>query len=217
MMNTAEQLSHSSDHWLIGKEFVELSRICEPDINLVAVPLPDREQVIAAAQALLHSNLCSDRRAVGHPDTLAQEMFGELQASEEGQPLYEAIALLIDAFSCLFDLDEVGARMARLDRAMCPRFHVDRVGVRMITTFCGSGTEWIMNEDADRRLLATIASDDPASGFLRPGAAIQQLPTGYVALFKGELYSGNEGKGIIHRSPVPAPGEKRLVLTLDML
>ncbi|WP_409523202.1 DUF1826 domain-containing protein [Nitrincola sp. MINF-07-Sa-05] len=216
-MNTAEKIQYSNDHWHIGQEFVELSRICEPDINLVAVPLPDIEQVIASAQALLHSNLCCDRRAVGRPDSLAEEMFGELGKDEAGRPLYDAIALLIDAFSCLFDLDEVGARLARLDRAMCPRFHVDRVGVRMITTFCGSGTEWVMNEDADRSLLASAASDDPASGFLRPGSAIQQLPTGYVALFKGELYTGNEGRGIIHRSPVPAPDEKRLVLTLDML
>jgi hypothetical protein len=44
-----------------------------------------------------------------------------------------------------------------------------------------------------------------------------QLNAGDVALFKGERWQGNEGRGIIHRSPVPVAGERRLVLTLDWL
>jgi len=46
---------------------------------------------------------------------------------------------------------------------------------------------------------------------------IQQLKRGDVALLKGEKWLGNEGFGLIHRSPHPAPGERRLLLTLDWL
>jgi hypothetical protein len=46
---------------------------------------------------------------------------------------------------------------------------------------------------------------------------IQQVTCGEVALLKGEKWHGNEGFGLIHRSPQPAPGERRLILTLDWL
>ena len=46
---------------------------------------------------------------------------------------------------------------------------------------------------------------------------IQRLEVGDVGLFKGEKWIGNEGAGIVHRSPAPAPGTRRLLLTLDWL
>ncbi|MNV95110.1 hypothetical protein D3C71_1899700 [compost metagenome] len=45
----------------------------------------------------------------------------------------------------------------------------------------------------------------------------QQMLCGEVAVLKGEKWQGNEGLGLIHRSPQPAPGERRLILTLDWL
>jgi len=36
-----------------------------------------------------------------------------------------------------------GTRITTLDRAMCPRFHVDRVPVRLIVTWGGPGTQWL--------------------------------------------------------------------------
>jgi thiol-disulfide isomerase/thioredoxin len=48
-------------------------------------------------------------------------------------------------------------------------------------------------------------------------ALIQRLDSGHVALAKGEKWHGNEGRGLIHRSPQPPAGERRLLLTLDWL
>ena len=48
-------------------------------------------------------------------------------------------------------------------------------------------------------------------------ALIEQIVSGEVALLKGEKWHGNEGFGLIHRSPQLAPGERRLILTLDWL
>ena len=50
-----------------------------------------------------------------------------------------------------------------------------------------------------------------------PHVQIQQLDSGDVALLKGEKWHGNEGFGLIHRSPYLDPGERRLILTLDWL
>lgn len=94
---------------------------------------------------------------------------------------------------------------------MCPRFHVDHVPVRLLTTYAGVGSQWLKEGAMDRRRLAQPEAEpvDPQ--------VIQQFCCGDVGLLKGEKWHGNEGLGLIHRSPEPAPGERRLILTLDWL
>ena len=48
--------------------------------------------------------------------------------------LLRDMAHLVDMFCCLFELDQVGLRLAVLSGAMCPRFHVDNVPCRLVTT-----------------------------------------------------------------------------------
>ena len=62
----------------------------------------------------------------------------------------------------------------------------------------------------ERRQLGQVQAE-PARAEL-----IQQINAGEVALLKGEKWQGNEGAGLIHRSPALAPGERRLILTLDL-
>ncbi|WP_310368157.1 DUF1826 domain-containing protein [Pseudomonas brassicacearum] len=121
------------------------------------------------------------------------------------------VAWLVSAFACLLGARRIGLRLRTLDKAMCPRFHVDHVPVRLITTYAGVGSQWLEEGAMDRRYLAQPEAEpsDPR--------VIQQLCSGDVALLKGEKWHGNEGFGLIHRSPEPAPGERRLILTLDWL
>ncbi|WP_426233547.1 DUF1826 domain-containing protein [Pseudomonas sp. TWP3-2] len=118
---------------------------------------------------------------------------------------------LVSAFACLLGARRIGLRLRVLDAAMCPRFHVDHVPVRLITTYAGIGSEWLKEGAMDRRQLGKPLSEPQEK------SQIQQLASGEVALLKGEKWSGNEGFGLIHRSPQPAPGERRLILTLDWL
>ncbi|TVP91991.1 MAG: DUF1826 domain-containing protein, partial [Pseudomonadaceae bacterium] len=50
---------------------------------------------------------------------------------------------LVAMYACLVDAECVGLRLRVLDRAMCPRWHVDKVGIRLVTTYHGPGTEWL--------------------------------------------------------------------------
>jgi len=122
------------------------------------------------------------------------------------------VSYLMDAFVCLFDVSRVGLRVRVLDHAMCPRWHVDHVPVRLITTYAGAGSEWLGEGTMPRQALGSPASDQYAG--LPPAG---QLGAGDVALFKGERWQGNELGGIIHRSPRLQPGTARLVMTLDWL
>ena len=106
------------------------------------------------------------------------------------------VSWLIGAFACLVDARRVGLRLRVLDGAMCPRFHVDHVPLRLICTYAGPGSEWLAMPDA---------------------VEVNRLASGDVALLKGEKWLGNEGAGLVHRSPQLPEGQRRLMLTLDWM
>ena len=118
------------------------------------------------------------------------------------------VAWLISAFACLLGARRIGVRVRTLDKAMCPRFHVDHVPVRLITTYAGVGSQWLEEGMIDRQLLGNPQAE--------PGQ-YQQMLGGEVALLKGTKWHGNEGHGLIHRSPALQADERRLILTLDWL
>jgi len=131
--------------------------------------------------------------------------------------LYENIAELVAMFCCLFELKRVGLRLTALDRAMCPKFHVDNVPCRLITTYQGAATEWLAHQSVNRSKLGIGSNGKPdhESGLYQHQRDIRQLNCGDVGLLKGELWEGNENAGLVHRSPALSGGERRLLLTLD--
>ncbi|SDU04563.1 DUF1826 domain-containing protein [Geopseudomonas guangdongensis] len=121
------------------------------------------------------------------------------------------VAWLLDAYACLLDARRVGLRLRLLDRAMCPRFHIDRVPLRLVSTYAGPGSEWLGEGSMPRQRIGQAAAEPQ-----RP-ELIHKMAAGHVALLKGERWVGNEHTAIVHRSPPVADGERRLLLTLDWL
>lgn len=74
-----------------------------------------------------------------------------------------------------------------------------------------------LNEPLAESLVLDLPSDDTEPNLPQDGPLIEQIASGDVALLKGEKWHGNEGLGLIHRSPQLASGERRLILTLDWL
>ena len=142
-----------------------------------------------------------------------------LQDVASSEQLSANIAELVDMFCCLFDLQRVGLRLTVLDQAMCPRFHVDKVPCRLVTTFSGTGTQWLSQQRVNRDKLGRGSQGltDEQSGLYTDASYINTLNCGDVALLKGELWEGNENAGLVHRSPPTLQTEKRLLLTLDFV
>lgn len=134
--------------------------------------------------------------------------FSDLEGYED---FIADVSWLVSAFACLLGAKRVGLRLRVLDKAMCPRFHVDHVPVRLITTYCGIGSQWLKEGVMDRRQLGNTEAEP------QDDSLIEQIASDEVALLKGEKWHGNEGFGLIHRSPQLASGERRLILTLDWL
>ena len=53
------------------------------------------------------------------------------------------------------------------------------------------------------------------SGLFQSETDIENLQSGQVALLKGQRWEGNEGAGLVHRSPDLDKGERRFLLSLD--
>lgn len=118
---------------------------------------------------------------------------------------------LVDMYRVLFEPDAVGLRLHVLQGTMCPRFHVDRVPVRLLCSYQGVGTEWLPEEKVIRPKRSGPLPDQSVGA-----SDTKRLPTGAVGLLKGEAWVGNEGRGLVHRSPEPGDWP-RLVLALDWL
>ena len=132
--------------------------------------------------------------------------------------LVQDVSGLCEMFAELVCADELMVSLESPDEATCPRFHVDRLGVRMLVTYLGSGTEWLSHEHVDRRWLGSPGHGRPddQNGLMLPGAVVQQVAPFDVVLLKGEAWPGAEGFGAVHRSPDPA-GQRRVLLRVDML
>lgn len=87
----------------------------------------------------------------------------------------------------------------------CWKFHRDHVRLRALTTYCGPGTQFVTQGDADR----AVEEQKSFRG------TIHQIPLHTVALFKGAKDAF--GRGVVHRSPpIAGTGQTRLVLTLNL-
>jgi hypothetical protein len=126
------------------------------------------------------------------------------------------LSALIDLFATLTDSRTVGLRMTATDRATCPRFHSDQVGLRLLCSWLGAGTEWLSEEDVIRPSAERPdQSTRLAVGPVRPGGVVRQMRPFAVGVFKGDLWPKNHGRGAMHRSPQPMG--RRVFVSLDEL
>lgn len=120
------------------------------------------------------------------------------------------ILRLLEIYSDLFDTQRMGLRFAVLDTALCPKFHTDYLGVRLICTYSGRGTEYVAGTEANRSKLQTQIAHNSIEVFQE-----RQRTSRYdVILLKGEYFPRNEGFGAIHRSP-QIIGKNRIFLSID--
>ena len=201
---------------VLGEDMQVLTDVLHDGVNLAVWQRRLPAQIADFADALLAQN-----------EPLAQSITLELSrvdsepnltglvaqyADLPGQAAFLAdVAWLVRAYACLLDARRIGLRLRALDKAMCPRFHVDHVPLRLITSYAGVGSEWLEEGAMPRSKLGQPGVEP------QDEALIQRLDSGHVALAKGEKWHGNEGRGLIHRSPQPPAGERRLLLTLDWL
>lgn len=196
--------SHSDESWRRVSAIAELADIFDPAMQVCSWQRTiDSNLNIYATAAASHST----PKIMEVLNTGDRAKLADLPAVEGRELLRDDVALLTEILCELVDCPCVGVRYARVENAMCPRWHIDRVPIRMLCTYAGPGTEWLEDQGADKHKLS-----DPEIA----NGACQRAVSGEVVLLKGALWQGNAGFGAIHRSPAMAPGEQsRMLLTLD--
>jgi len=208
----------TAHHALLGSTPNTLAGIYQDHVNMAVWERQVDTSLTMECQALL-----TEKSFTGHRLTLPANKLRHLDKALPDLASYPHlkadIRLLAEMFSCLFGLRAIGLRLTPLTDSMCPKFHVDRVPCRLITTYVGTGTQWLPHESVDRSKLGVGSNglSEAQSGVYSSPHAIQTLHPGDVALLKGEAWEDNEGAGLVHRSPTVEPGEQRLLLTLDFI
>ncbi len=194
-----------------------LADVFDENVNIAVWKRELSDDLQDAAIRFVASNPSFKRAMTVSPDG-ALACVSEALGTSEPCTLSTNIAGLVEMFCYLLGIERAGLRLGVLDAAMCPKFHVDRVPCRLVTTFLGSGTEWLPNDVVDRTKLGLGSGGLPdlESGLLQTENDIERLSCGDVAMLKGELWEGNEGAGLVHRSPTVTAGDARLLLTLDV-
>ncbi|MDN5053753.1 DUF1826 domain-containing protein [Aliarcobacter butzleri] len=200
-------------HMSQDKQPTVLSDIYQADVNIAIW----RRQKQFLVKEFLALNPTFQKEMILTP----QDAFSRVSESFNNNitEVSEDIAGLVDMFCYLFELKQAGMRLKVLDKAMCPKFHVDKVPCRLVTTYQGTATEWLPHELVDQTKLGWGCNGlaDCESGLYKSESDIQRLDCGDVALIKGTLWEGNENAGLVHRSPELIANEKRLILTLDFM
>lgn len=203
----------TSDHPLV------MTEIFKPEHNLAIWQRRLPDSLTQGIEQTLQQGLSVKIALQVTPQNVWQELRSELAQWSCGDELSANISELAEMYSILFEAQTLGIRLTTLNSAMCPRFHVDRVGCRLVSAFYGPGSEWLADEDVDRRHLGPRDSkiDDISAGLYQDHRQVQQLDTGDVVLLKGSNWEGNEHNAIVHRSPAIQAGQTRLLLTIDYI
>ena len=215
-MNSVAYVTQPLVRYVCGQTPEVMAQVLEDDVNLAIWQrqLPVHISDFSALLLSLEEPL-ADAFVLEMADEKTQPNLKGLASRFNDLEGYEGfmadVSWLVSAYACLLGAKRVGLRLRALDKAMCPRFHVDHVPVRLITTYAGVGSQWLREGVMERRDLGQSLAEPTEKSL------IEQVNTGEVALLKGEKWQGNEGAGLIHRSPALAEGERRLILTLDWL
>lgn len=198
---------------LLSSNLSILTEALTPDVNLVvwqrALPVhiaTFAETVLATGQPLAESRVLD---LVDDEPPVLTDLAAAFSDVEGHTSFVADVTWLVHAYGCLTGARRVGLRIRTLNKAMCPRYHVDWVSLRLITTYAGAGSEWLPEGAVPRDLLGTPSA--------KPSMPPEKVDPGSVALFKGERWDGNEGRGIVHRSPPASAHEGRMIMTLDWL
>ena len=195
------------------------TEIYQEDVNIAIWQRQLSSDIQADVKKVIEFNSHYNKTLIATPKNTYDKLIELDNALHHAQALCQNIAELVDMFCLLYELKQVGLRLTTLDRAMCPRFHVDKVPCRLVCTYHGVASEWLAHDKVDRNKLGrgNMGLTDDKSGLYQSEQDINQLAAGDVAMLKGELWQGNENAGLVHRSPQVHTGETRLLLTLDFM
>jgi hypothetical protein len=197
----------------------QISKIFDHDQQLIFIKRPLKSEIVhylkTASNKMMIEFDCIIKN--GQQTSLLQK--NKLPNLAGRQAFLADLDYLTSLYFDLIGCPQLSLSLKVLNTTMCPKFHVDRTGIRLLCTYQGQGTEWLDDQHADRSQLGpvTFNIDDSLSGLILDNQGIHQIPTFAIALFKGSLWQGNHMRGAIHRSPSATNNQKRIIITINAI
>ncbi len=202
----AADMNSTLPSWRRVSELADLAEIFEPGVQVCTL---QREIDPSITAYLTHVRNTGASQAIETLTASGQPRLNGLPPGPGRAALADDMALLGEIVRELHGCPAAGLRLAHVDHAMCPDWHIDRVGIRLVCTYAGPGTEWPDDQGIDR---TDLRSDT------RGPIDHIQATAGEIVLLKGALWQDNACFGAVHRSPViPTDGDLRTLVTLDPL
>jgi hypothetical protein len=178
-----------------------LGQILSPEQNVCLLRRPLPPEVERALVGLSELESFERKRVVASAADLG--WLAEPLGPERASALLPELGRWLTTFRDLCGEAPVTGHVVVTRQDDCRKYHVDWVGLRLIVTYAGPGTEWVPNEGVRRKSLQApwrnLASINrrivPDTG------AVMTARAGDVLILKGESYPGNSGRGAVHRSP----------------
>jgi hypothetical protein len=200
---------------VIGDRPTVLRYILNPSVNLCLWQRPAQPAVIRELSSLKASDL-PDVRCPTSLDSFDDDVSMLLQQHGLDPFAFKNwrvdLRRLADLYFSVSENRDVTLCLVTTDDDDCRRFHVDRTQLRLLCTYRGPGTEWLIDEQVDRLAQSTGA---PNADIIRFGEPSEFEPF-WAGILKGDAYPGNAGHGLVHRSPpIAGSGQTRVLFCLD--
>ena len=197
----------------------ELSEIFNEDVNISIWKRHLDNQLINASNYIINENPDLQFSELVKYDDVDKILVNNLGQNENTLYLVKDISRVVKLFCDLFSINKVWLRLDAIESPMCPRFHVDNLKCRLVSTYKGPATQWLPHNLVNRDKLGhgNNGMPDEESGLFLKETDIKELNTGDVALLKGDGWKNNQGKGLVHRSPHKVGDYKRLYMTIDFI
>ncbi|HZB93982.1 MAG TPA: DUF1826 domain-containing protein [Stellaceae bacterium] len=126
--------------------------------------------------------------------------------------LLHDIGMLCRVYADRAGTDRVRVKLEVVSTDGCRYFHADNIGLRLLCTYHGPGSEWVADHAVDRSALGRGGN----AGVVLDPAAVRRLEPWSVGLFKGNAHPGLAGRGCVHRSPpIQQLRQSRVLLSID--
>jgi len=200
---------------IIGDNPDVLRQVLDPNVNLCLWRRPGQPAITRELSSLRASDLPDVRCS-----TSLRSFDDDVNALLQQQGLHPLafknwrvdLRLLADFYFSVSENHDVTLRLVTTDTDDCRRFHVDHTNMRLLCTYRGLGTQWLPNEQVDREAQGSGAPNENIIRFGQPS----QFDPFWVGIMKGNDYPGNEGNGLVHRSPpIERLGQSRVLICLD--
>lgn len=193
----------------ISSENSVLKEILQEELNMVIWEREISQEIKLYTEFLSKKDVFEINSTYSHLDSLFLKLPSK---NHVGYGFFcQDIRFISELFKNILKSQNLKIQLSVVNKVQCPKFHVDFVKLRLLCTYTGHGSHYLENENVNRNELGLgVNSKVPKSS-----DQVKEVSKFAVSILKGEAFKNNQGKGVVHRSPLIEENQKRVILKIE--